>query len=374
MKLLFCTHDFDSGGSARSLAILLEHLAQRHEITLISTIRAEKTKNQLKRYNELGVKSIYFPWGWLPVNLVGCRVVKTLHERRCVQLSKLIPEIQKIAQDMDAVCFNGYPSSNMASIFPAHIPKYLIAREVLEENSPDFSLCAAFLHKHIKKAIAIGPVESAQLQSMDIPNEIVFNTGKSAPEFAHLPEAPPIHVGVFTQFVPSKGLDTLALAVNLSAHVMRNMAAIIHIFGGSPDGYMTPLENEIRDFVRTNDLADIIKFEGWTNDAEAMMKPMHCIVRPDATGSPWGRDVIEAMSMGRPVIATGSNEVFVKNGSTGWLVPPKDPPALATALANLATHRQLLGYLARNSFEFAAKNFDPEINMSRIERIVCGDD
>lgn len=48
----------------------------------------------------------------------------------------------------------------------------------------------------------------------------------------------------------------------------------------------------------------------------------------------FGRVVVEAQAMGRPVIATahGGAQETVIPGETGWLVPPGDPSALASAL------------------------------------------
>jgi glycosyltransferase involved in cell wall biosynthesis len=48
----------------------------------------------------------------------------------------------------------------------------------------------------------------------------------------------------------------------------------------------------------------------------------------------FGRTIVEAQAMGRPVIATdhgGARETVVP-GNTGWLVPPGDTTALATAI------------------------------------------
>jgi glycosyltransferase involved in cell wall biosynthesis len=55
---------------------------------------------------------------------------------------------------------------------------------------------------------------------------------------------------------------------------------------------------------------------------------------------PFGIVYIEAMTAGLPVIATtlGATPDFVRNGETGYLVPPNDPEALATALLKLVGH------------------------------------
>ena len=57
---------------------------------------------------------------------------------------------------------------------------------------------------------------------------------------------------------------------------------------------------------------------------------VHASTEPEA----FGRVVIEAQAMGRPVIATdlGGPRETVEHGVTGWRVPPGDAAALATAI------------------------------------------
>jgi glycosyltransferase involved in cell wall biosynthesis len=76
---------------------------------------------------------------------------------------------------------------------------------------------------------------------------------------------------------------------------------------------------------------------------------VHASVRPEA----FGRVVIEAQAMGRPVIAAdlGGPVETVRHGVTGWRVPPGDPAALAAAielaLALPEAERHALGQRAR---------------------------
>ncbi len=372
MRILFCTHDIDSGGSGRSLSILLEHLAKRHTVSLLSLIPPSPDKARAARYRELGIPLSVFPWGWLPVDFVGCPVDAAAQKKRSAQLRDFIPQVKRLSESADAICFNGYPSASLASVFPSSVPKYLIAREVLQEESPGFPSVAAFLRSRISRAIAIGPVEADQLERMGVPCSLVFNTGSTTPEFTPLPPLSPLRFGAFGQFVPCKGMDTLALATEIAAPELRRHNATVYVFGGTGNPALSPLEEPVRNFLCQKNLEDVMRLEGWTNNVETHMKTMHCIVRPDATGSPWGRDIIEAMSLGRPVLATGSENVFIREGHTGWLVAPGDAQALARALAGLARAPSLLGRMAKNAFDFARENFDPETNAERIERILAG--
>jgi glycosyltransferase involved in cell wall biosynthesis len=58
------------------------------------------------------------------------------------------------------------------------------------------------------------------------------------------------------------------------------------------------------------------------------------VVSASTSPEGFGRVIVEAQAMGRPVIATahGGAQETVVPGETGWLVPPSDPVALARAL------------------------------------------
>lgn len=77
----------------------------------------------------------------------------------------------------------------------------------------------------------------------------------------------------------------------------------------------------------------------------------------------FGRVTVEAQAMGRPVIATdhgGSRETIIPD-VTGWLIPPGDPQALATALTDaldLTVDARLR--LAEVATEHARANFDQQ--------------
>ena len=77
----------------------------------------------------------------------------------------------------------------------------------------------------------------------------------------------------------------------------------------------------------------------------------------------FGRIIVEAQAMGRPVVATdhgGARETIVP-GVTGWLVPPNDPVALGAAIAaalSLAPADRSL--LARRAMAHVAEHFTRE--------------
>jgi len=100
------------------------------------------------------------------------------------------------------------------------------------------------------------------------------------------------------------------------------------------DGPLRPLvESEIADA----GLNGVVWLAGARDDVPAWMAAMDCFVLPSqAEGI--SNTLLEAMACGLPVVATdvGGNGELVADGTTGWLVPPNDPLALAGAMARLA--------------------------------------
>jgi starch synthase (maltosyl-transferring) len=84
--------------------------------------------------------------------------------------------------------------------------------------------------------------------------------------------------------------------------------------------------------------------------------------------------VLEAMAARRAVVATNVEGVgeLVVPGETGWLVPPRDPPALALALAEAADdrdRRRRFGEAARARVE---DGFTPSRTVDAYERLWAG--
>jgi glycosyltransferase involved in cell wall biosynthesis len=89
-----------------------------------------------------------------------------------------------------------------------------------------------------------------------------------------------------------------------------------------------------------------VQLLGFRNDVPSLMAAADVFVLPSLVES-FGLVIVEAMALGRPVIATsaGGPLEIVVHEETGLLVPPANPQALAQAilrlLANPAQARQM---------------------------------
>jgi glycosyltransferase involved in cell wall biosynthesis len=102
-------------------------------------------------------------------------------------------------------------------------------------------------------------------------------------------------------------------------------------------------------------LADRIRLVGHCDDMPAALMLADVVVNPSIEPEPFGRTVIEAQAMARPVIVSdqGGTAETVEHEVTGWRIPPSDPAALANALDRMLRlplpERTALGARARAS-------------------------
>ena len=170
---------------------------------------------------------------------------------------------------------------------------------------------------------------------------------------------------------PLKGIDTLIQAMALirqrSPDVMDNTC--VAIIGGdpwadSPDAEMARLQ-ALRQELGINDLVlflgakDQDVLPNYYAAAEMVVMPSHY--------ESFGMVALEAMAMGRPVIASevGGLAYLVQDGVNGYHVPTRDPEALAERIYELLTNvdcREAMGIAARHY----AERFDWRIIAGRI--------
>jgi glycosyltransferase involved in cell wall biosynthesis len=97
-----------------------------------------------------------------------------------------------------------------------------------------------------------------------------------------------------------------------------------------------PMRGAIENAAISHGLAGRVHLLGQREDIPALLAAAYCFVLASHEES-CSNALLEAMAHALPVVATavGGNPEIVKDGVTGLLVPPRDPAALARALASL---------------------------------------
>ena len=107
-------------------------------------------------------------------------------------------------------------------------------------------------------------------------------------------------------------------------------------------------------------LEDRVRFAGTCQDMPAACALATVVVAPSLRPEPFGRTLVEAQMMGKPVIGTAQGAMMetVLPGETGLVIPPNDPQALAGALAAiLSTDDETLADLAENARQHVLQNY-----------------
>ena len=118
-------------------------------------------------------------------------------------------------------------------------------------------------------------------------------------------------------------------------------------------------------------LGERVIFAGFRPDVVPWMAAMDVLVLPPIAKEGFGRVLIEAGAMEKPVIGTdvgGIGEVIVP-GETGWVVAPGDAEALRNALESLLSDADLRREMGRAGRERALQDFSAERMISQTERV-----
>ena len=152
--------------------------------------------------------------------------------------------------------------------------------------------------------------------------------------------------GVFGRLQRWKGQDVF---VEAAAEVARRFPqARFAIVGGSVFGLEPEFLEGLERRVAELNLSDRLVFTGFRKDVPRLMAACDVVCHTTRVAEPFGMVLIEAMALGRPVIATrgGGPSEIIASDAEGILVTPDDPRALAAAMAGLvddADRRRVIG-------------------------------
>ena len=177
----------------------------------------------------------------------------------------------------------------------------------------------------------------------------------------------PILVGVVTRITPEKGIHFLIRAM---AELKEKIPVKLLIVGGpyfqKDVDYMEALKQEVVNL----GVEDSVIFTGFLSDTRVVTSLLDIVLVPSIIPEACPRTIIEAMAVGKPVIATplgGSKELATPE--TGILVPPEDASAIADAVATLTADRERLQTMGEAAHTRAVQLFSSEKNIALTEAV-----
>lgn len=154
------------------------------------------------------------------------------------------------------------------------------------------------------------------------------------------------------RMVPRKGVDNVIRALGRLGHIPKIKLLVVGGADEKPDFDKDPEFKRLYQIAREELVVDSVTFTGRKNRDELIY--YYCAA-DFFISTPWyepfGITPLEAMACGTPVIGSnvGGIKYSVKHNSTGFLVPPHDPDALAKAIEKGISDPLLYDGLCRKS-------------------------
>ncbi|HEU4960650.1 MAG TPA: glycosyltransferase family 4 protein [Sphingomonas sp.] len=191
------------------------------------------------------------------------------------------------------------------------------------------------------------------------PDHYVVQVPGSGVDIGHfaaqpMPDDPPTFL-MIARLMRDKGIGEFVEAARLVREHRRD--ARFRLVGRPEPANPTGIgEDEVARWVA----AGLIEHVPETRDVRPYFADAHVFVLPSYYREGLPRTLLEAMACGRPVITTdlpGCREP-VSVGANGWLVPPRDAPALAATMLEALTDRERLARMGDAARATAVTRYD----------------
>ena len=220
-------------------------------------------------------------------------------------------------------------------------------RDIVEGNALRFlRFWARVLCPHI---IAISHAVAAKLGGLPVPVAVIhngiplerFSPGEPPPGMRQalgIGEDDPVVI-IVSRLTPWKGHRTLLEAV---AQLRDKWPHLVLLVAGEVAFWDPRYEGDLKRYSSSLGLDSAVRWLGDRNDVPQLLRLADVFCLPSKQ-EPFGRAIVEAMAVGKPVVACRSGGVpeVVVAGETGLLVPDGAPEELAEALATLLADREL---------------------------------
>ena len=171
-------------------------------------------------------------------------------------------------------------------------------------------------------------------------------------------------IGTVGRLSPEKGLEYLISAIREVVNVYPRTKVLI--VGDGDEKYRLSLQEKVKDL----ELSSHIFFVGFYENVPHILRCMDIFSLPSLTEG-FNRSLLEAMACGLPVVATsvGGNVEIVQDGANGLLIPPSNPGALASAIAELLKDKEKARKMGLEGKLLVEENFSIDINVRKIEKL-----
>ena len=386
LRVLIAEESSGVGGSTISLCGLLEHLDPRQFTPFVVFSRPDQQgyceRTLGTKVDTTVITRGTWPKQW-PLTQWVKRIAERIHPSVARAMDKAIALLDILAWDIPyAIRIAQYGRNKKIDVYldnDAIMPTPVLASRllraplvVIQRGAPWQSPMVRYLARRVAMAAGNSATTRNELAALDIPADRLtiifppldirrFNPGVDSSakrsEFG-VPDDVPCF-GIFGNLDAWKGHAIFLRAVR---EVIDNVPNAMAFVVGAPLKGREGMLAELSSLCEQLRISNSVVFTGFRRDTPQMMAMMDVVVHASTTPEPFGRVIIEAMAVGRPVIATrpGGPAEIIEDGETGFLVEPGDPGAIADRVLELFSDRDRAAAVGRRAAADVVIRFSAE--------------
>jgi len=177
--------------------------------------------------------------------------------------------------------------------------------------------------------------ERANLEGMlgrSAMGDVIYNVapapGGAVPPHPAIPDDARLKVAVLANYAWHRGIDRMidvaeALAARKRRDILFVVAGDMALSGRLPGALaqIARAGGTLADHAAARGVADMFLFLGHVAAPESVLVACDAVAKPTREDNPWGRDILEGLAAGKPVISIGRYDRFIETGVTGFLLP-----------------------------------------------------
>ncbi len=366
LRVLCIDHEGGHGGASRSLHAVLAHVDRERVVPEVWCRRAGHIEDV---YRELDIPCRIEPdipaRNSLPSTFDNV-VEYTRFFRRFAQASEFRRRLaEQVGGRFEVVHMNHEGLWWLARWLSPRVDAAIVQHvRTQPERTPFARWQARTIGRTAKHVVFISENEQRHFAALGAQPQasVIYNVPVEIPStispHPRIPVDDRLKIGSLSNYSYMRGVDRLVeLAEELAKRGRRDILFIvagdIKLNRGLPGelGEVGARGGTLEDYAARRGVADYFLFLGHVSEPERVILACDVVAKLTREANPWGRDIIEALGLGRPVVTLGTWDRLVEHRRTGVILTDYDRRTVLAEILRLANDRQLchrLGEAARD--------------------------
>jgi glycosyltransferase involved in cell wall biosynthesis len=173
-------------------------------------------------------------------------------------------------------------------------------------------------------------------------------------------------IGCIGRIIPEKGQKSFLLSI---PGVIKKYPEAFSLIIGDVFLKEEAYKEELLEIIKKNGLEERIKFMGFRKDIGDVIRSLDLVIFPSVAQEAFPLSVLEAMALGKPVIASniGGVSEMIEDGITGMLIEPNHPEQITDRILHLLSNQEIYSSIAQKAKEVVTERFSLQKYVAAME-------